>query len=99
MPGLMAHGAGHVADPEQPDLPFVDARERVRDERVEARLVDLDVEHTGASGRYEGSLDVALVPAEVSVDPGPVEQRADDVEVGVQRRAGVDDPEADRLAR
>src|SRR5438445_13251403 len=98
MPALMAHRARDVADPEPSDLSFVDARERMRDDRVEPGLVDLDVEHTAATGRDERSLDVPLVLAHVPVQPRPVEERADDVEVRVQRRAGVHDPEADGLS-
>ena len=47
-----------VADVEQADLALVDRRERVRDERVEARLVDLDVEDAAAAGRHGHRLHV-----------------------------------------
>ena len=70
----------------------------MREERVEARLVDHDVEDRAAAGGNADGLDAGLEPGHVLVDPGPVEDRADDVEVGVEARAGRDNPEADGLA-
>jgi hypothetical protein len=46
------------------------AREAVRDERVDARLVDLDVEDAAATGGYNGRLDLVLRRVdEVGVEP------------------------------
>ena len=69
----------------------------MREEGVEARLVDHDVEDRAAAGGNADGLDAGLELGHVLVDPGPVEDRADDVEVGVEARAGRD-PEADGLA-
>src|SRR5688500_4329510 len=56
-PGLVRTSVGHrpprLADLQQPDLPQIDMREGVRDERVEARLVDLHVEDRSAPGGNE----------------------------------------------
>jgi hypothetical protein len=43
----MGHRAVRVAHVQQADLALVDGGKRVRDERVEAGLVDLDVEDAG----------------------------------------------------
>ena len=56
-------------------------RERVAHERVEARLVDLDVEDGSASGRHLDGLDPFCGARDVGVRPGSVEDGADDVEV------------------
>src|SRR5919109_135461 len=58
---LMAHRAFDVADLEEPDLAHVHARERVRDEGVQPRLLDVHVEDRAAAGGHEDGLDVALV--------------------------------------
>src|SRR5213078_1703323 len=91
---LVAHRSGDVADVQEPDLTEVDARERMADERVQPRLVDLDVEDAAAAGGDERRLNVALIAGHVCVHPRSVEQRPDHVEFGVEARAGVDDPEA-----
>src|SRR5690349_3441418 len=90
---LMRHRPLHVADVEQADLPEIDGGERVTDERIEARLVDLHVEDAAAASRNHGRLDVALILRHVRVQPGAVEDRAHDVEVDVEAGPGVDDPE------
>lgn len=54
---LMAHRAGDVADIEQSDLPLVDARERMRDDRVEAGLVDLHAASPTRSRSRKGALE------------------------------------------
>ena len=57
-------------------------REGVADERVEALVVDLDVEDAAAARGHDDRLHAALGRAgHVAVHPGAVEDRADDVEV------------------
>src|SRR3954469_11175459 len=96
---LVAHRPRDAADVQQADLSEVDGGERVADERIKPRLVDLDVEHATAAGRNESRLDVVLEVRHVGVDPRAVEDRADDVKVDVEARARVDDPEANGLTR
>src|SRR5438067_12916336 len=84
---LVAHRTGDVPDVQQADLAEHDARERVRHERVDPRLVDLDVEDAAAAcGNHRGLDPVLRSVTQVGVHPGAVEQRADDVELGVQAR-------------
>jgi threonine dehydrogenase-like Zn-dependent dehydrogenase len=45
----VAHRPGRVSDLQQADLPEIDVREGVADERVETRLVDLHVEDRAAA--------------------------------------------------
>jgi len=72
----MRHRSRNVADVEQADLALVDGRERVRDERIEAGLVDLHVEDAAAAGRHGHGLHAVerIVRAHVSerVYPGLV---------------------------
>src|SRR5205823_63194 len=88
-----------VADVEQADLALVDGGEGVGDEWVEAGLVDLDVEDAAAAGGHRDGLHVVQRVGGIHVPEGVggVQDRADDVKVGVERRAGVYDPEADEL--
>src|SRR5262249_3728498 len=95
---LMGHRPVDVPDAQEAHVAEIDGSERMADERVEARLVDLDVENAAAAGRHECRLDVALVVRHVRVHPRAVEDRADDVKVGVEARAGIDHPKADGLA-
>ena len=95
--GSMAHRPGELADLEQPDLAEVDVREGVRHEGIEARLVDLDVEHGPAAGRDADRLHAPLELRHVAVHPGAVEDRADDVEVRVEGRACGHDVESHGL--
>src|SRR5215207_8272093 len=88
---LVACGALRLPDLEQTDLPEVDARERVAEEGVEARLVDLDLEDAAAAGRYAECLNVLLPAAHVGIDVGAIEDCAYDVEVGVKARTGGND--------
>src|SRR5215831_2274648 len=94
---LMRHRPLDVSDVQEADLAEIDGGERMAHEGVEPRLVDLDVEDAPAAGRDERRLDVALVVRHVRVHPGAVEDRADDVKVGIEARARVDDPEANGL--
>src|SRR5918994_5875682 len=94
---LVACGALWLADLEQPDLAEVDARERMAEEGVEARFVDLHVEDGTASCRNTDGLDPLLPAAHIRVDVGTVENRPDDVEVGVEARASGHDVEADEV--
>ena len=55
---LVRHRPLDVTDVEQADLALVDRGERVGDERVEARLVDLDVEDAAAAGGHGDRLHV-----------------------------------------
>ena len=82
----MAHRPVHVPDVEESDLAFVDRGERMRDERVEAGIVDLDVEDPSTSGRHCHGLHAVerIVRAHVSERVGGVEDRSDDMEVGVE---------------
>ena len=91
----VAHRSGRVPDLQQTDLAHVDARERVRDEGVQALLVDLDVEDAAPTRGDGHGLHAPLVLAHVAIDPGAVQDRADDMKVRVERRPGRDDPEAD----
>src|SRR5215203_530166 len=93
----MGHRPFGISDLQQADLAEVDVREGVRDERVEALLIDLHVEDGAPTGRHGDRLDTALEAGHVTVRPCSVEDRPHDVEVRVQRRAGGDDPEADGL--
>ena len=95
---LVAHRPGDMADVEQADLALVDRREGMADERVQPGLVDLDVEDAAAAGRYLRRLHVVQMLRQVGVDPGAVEDRADDVEVGVDARPGIHHPEAHGVA-
>ena len=73
----MRHRPRRVPDLEQPDLSEVDVREGVRHERIEAGLVDLDVEDAAAAGRHLHGLHAVLRRArDVRVRPGSVEDRA-----------------------
>src|SRR5215211_4720183 len=95
----MAHVPLRVPNLEQPDLAEVDVREGVGDERVQTLLVDLDVEDAGAARCDAHGLDALLRRVRhVGVDPRPVEDRADDVECRLERRARGDDVEAGGLA-
>ena len=77
-----------LAGLEETDLAKVDVREGVADERVETGLVDLHVEDRAAARRNEDCLDALLWRVgDVGVHPRAVEDRADDVEVGVERRS------------
>jgi hypothetical protein len=96
----VAHGAGSVPDVEEADLSELDAREAVRDEGIDARLADLDIEDAATAGRDDGRLDEVLRGVdEIGVQPGAPEDGADDVELCVETRPCVDDPEADGLSR
>src|SRR5947209_16767133 len=94
---LVAHRPLHAADVEEADLAEVDRGEGMTDERIEPRLVYLDVEHSAAARRNERGLDVVLMVRHVRVDPRAVQDCADDVEVDVEARPRVDDPEAHRF--
>ena len=86
----MRHGAVDLADLEEADLTEVHVGEGVADEGIKAGLVDLHVEDGGASGGDEDRLNAVLRRVrDVGVDPGPVEDRSDDVEVGVEGRTGL----------
>src|SRR6476620_9476415 len=69
------------------------------DERVEAPLIDLDVEYAAAAGRNHCRLHVPLELRHVGVDPGAIQDRADDMESRIEAWPGVDDPEAHRVTR
>src|SRR5919108_2436931 len=99
---LVRSFATRVADLEEPDLAHVDAREGVADERVEPRLVYLHVEDASTPGGHRDGLDVALRVGgvrQVTVHVRAVEDRPDDVEIGVEARPRGHYPEPDDLAR
>ena len=64
MPQLLFRGINHlvrlrplgVADLEQPDLAEIDVGERVADERIQALVVDPDVEDAATAGRHDHCL-------------------------------------------
>src|SRR6188508_2166950 len=78
------HGALRVPDLQETDLAHVDAGEGMADERVEAFVVDLDVEDAAAARGHVDRLDAVerVRRAHVAVRIGGVENRADDVESG-----------------
>ena len=63
------------------------------------RLAELDVEDHAAAGRDELRLHAVQDVRRRAVEVDAVEDRADDVEVRVEARAGVDDVEAHGVAR
>src|SRR5512133_115321 len=91
---LVGHRPLDVADVQKTDLAEVNASEGMVDERVEPRLVDLDVEHAAAAGRDHRRLHIPLILGHVGVDPSPVQDGADDMAGRIEARPGVDDPEA-----
>ena len=95
----VVHRPGYVADVDEADLSD-DGRLRTSGRRRGRSLpVETDVEDASAAGRHDLCLHVVLRGVDyVVVDPGTCEHRPDDVELGVERRAGVDDLEAHRVA-
>src|SRR5215213_10172473 len=96
----VAHRPLDVADVQEPDLALVDRCESMGDERVQAGLVDRDVEDAAAAGRHWNGLDSVQGTGRghVAERVGGVEHRADDMEVGVDGGTCVDDPEANEIA-
>ena len=92
----MRHRPFGMPDLQQADLAKVDVREGVRDERVEPGRRS-SRRRRRLHRRHGDRLDTALEARHVSVRPRSVEDRPDDVEVRVQRRARGHDPEADGL--
>ena len=80
----MRHRPVRVPDLEEPDLTHVDAGEGVRHERVEAVVVDLDVEDASAAGGHITVWTPCCGVPVMSRRPRRVEDRADDVEGGVR---------------
>src|SRR3954454_11900437 len=97
----VAHRPLGIADVQEPNLALVDRGEGMGDERVQAGLVDRDVEDAAAAGWHRDGLDSVQCTgwAHVAERVGGVEYGADDVEVGVDRGPCVDDPEANQIAR